>query len=98
MTRLAVPERAFQAAVEELARYCGWRVYHAHDSRRSEPGWPDIAAVRGDRMICAELKSRTGRVTREQADWLIALERVPGIETYTWREPVSWPEIREALR
>src|SRR5579871_2839737 len=98
VTRLPVPERAFQAAVEEFARLCGWRVYHAHDSRRSEPGWPDLAMCRGERLVCAELKTRTGRVRPEQRDWMAALERVPGVEVYLWREPASWPEIREVLR
>lgn len=41
-----VRERDFQAAVMELARLLGWRVYHTWDSRKSEPGFPDLVLVR----------------------------------------------------
>ena len=96
--RLGVSERVFQAGVVELARLGGWRVYHAYDSRRSEAGWPDLAMCRGERLVCAELKSRTGRVRADQRAWMLALGRVAGVEVYLWREPASWPEIREVLR
>ena len=33
-------EADFQATVIELAELQGWRVYHTHDSRRSQPGLP----------------------------------------------------------
>ena len=46
----------------------GIRWYHAYDSRRSIPGWPDLVLV-GNRIIFRELKSATGILRPEQRDW-----------------------------
>ena len=71
MTSTPTPsERDFQAAVLELAALRRWRAYHTHDSRRSAAGFPDVCAIRDDRLIFAELKSMHGRVAPEQAAWL----------------------------
>lgn len=88
-------EREWQAQVVDAARLLGWRVYHTHDSRRSEPGWPDLALVR-DRLVMAELKTDTGRVSQAQSDWLAAL-RDAGVETYLWR-PSDWDAVLATLR
>ena len=39
-------EKQFMAQVVELAKLKGWLVYHTYDSRRSEPGFPDLCMVR----------------------------------------------------
>ena len=92
-----VAEHQFQAAVIELAEVQGWRVYHTHDSRRSQPGFPDLTMVRGQRLIFAELKREDGKETAEQTAWLTDLSRVayerfefvtigpPAIEVFLWR-------------
>jgi hypothetical protein len=46
-----INEAAFQRMIMDLARYNGWRVYHTHDSRRSEPGFPDLVIARVRRVI-----------------------------------------------
>lgn len=92
-----VTEKDFQATVLELARVLGWRCYHTHDSRRSEPGFPDIVAVRPPRVIYAELKTERGRLTPTQRDWLSLLKGCPGVEAHVWR-PSKWPEIEAVLR
>lgn len=66
-------EAAFQEQVLALARLYQWRCYHTHDSRRSQPGFPDLVMVRPPRLVFAELKTEKGRVGREQAAWLAAL-------------------------
>lgn len=71
-----ITEAAMQAALIEAARLNGWLVYHTFDSRRSDPGWPDLALVRDDVLHLFELKSQRGRVKPEQAAWIAALERV----------------------
>lgn len=76
-------EREWQSQVVSLAKRLGWLVYHTHDSRRSEPGWPDLALVR-ERFILAELKAEKGRVSTAQQKWIDALRRA-GVETYIWR-------------
>ena len=76
-------EREWQAEVVAIARSTGWTTYHTHDSRRSEPGWPDLALVR-ERLVLAELKTDTGRISAHQERWLSLLSQA-GVETYVWR-------------
>jgi len=92
-----IKEKEFLQQVRDLAKLCGWLVYHTYDSRRSPEGFPDLVLVRGNRIIFAELKAAKGKVTPNQRVWLNALEKVQGVETYLWR-PADWDEIVEALR
>lgn len=87
-------EASFQQQIEQLAALYGWRHYHAPDNRpgggtgrvqRVTAGFPDLVLVRDGELIFAELKTQTGRVRPEQAEWLAALENVDGVETYVWR-------------
>lgn len=80
-------EKQLQAAIVKTARLLGWRVYHTYDSRRSEPGFPDLSMVKGDRLVFAELKTEKGKVSDAQAEWLDALWQTS--ETYVWR-PAQW--------
>ena len=83
--------------VRRTARLYGWRTYHTHDSRRSEPGFPDIVMVRGSRLVFAELKTARGRVTPDQRAWLDALHGVGAPEVHLWR-PDDWPQVLDVLR
>ena len=76
-------ERVFQNHVVRMARALGWKVYHTHDSRRSAPGFPDLCMVR-ERVVFAELKTNTGRVSSAQREWEDAL-RSAGAEHWVWR-------------
>lgn len=76
-------EREWQSQVIRAARSLDWTVYHTHDSRRSNPGWPDLALVR-DRLVIAELKTDTGKLSADQERWLDLLTNA-GVETYVWR-------------
>ncbi len=80
-------EKQLQAAIVKTARLLGWRVYHTFDSRRSEPGFPDLTMVKDGRLIFAELKSAKGRATEEQLAWLDALGACA--ETYLFY-PRDW--------
>jgi hypothetical protein len=80
-----VTEEHFLRDVTALAVRFGWRPYHTHDSRKSQPGFPDLTLVRPPRLIFAELKTMTGVVTTEQEEWLDDLWQVPGVEAYLWR-------------
>lgn len=88
-------EKQWQAEVVRAARLLGWTAYHTHDSRRSEPGWPDLALVR-DRLVMAELKTDTGRISPDQQRWLDLLGGA-GIETYVWR-PRDIDEVLAVLK
>lgn len=55
----------------DIGRAYGWRVYHTYDSRNSEPGFPDLIMIKDGVQLAVETKTLTGRVTSEQADWLL---------------------------
>jgi hypothetical protein len=94
---MRLTEKAFLAQVRELARLFGWLEFHPYDSRRSTPGYPDLFMVRPPRLIFAELKSDTGRVTEAQRAWLETLGQCPGVEVYVWR-PGDFDAIVERLQ
>jgi hypothetical protein len=81
-----INEAAFQRMIMDLARYNGWRVYHTHDSRRSEPGFPDLViARRNSPLWLVELKSPRGRMTPAQWSWIDTLRTATGVRSEVWR-------------
>jgi len=96
-------EDTLLAHVRALAKQCGYLCYHTYSSKRSEPGYPDLCLARPasatspGRLLFAELKTQTGKVTQEQAIWLDILRHtIPGLEAYTWR-PADLPTIAAIL-
>lgn len=81
-------EQMLLDAVTELAQWRGFLTYHTHDSRRSQPGFPDLVLLRGLELIVVELKSARGKLSAAQIEWLAALT-FAGIETHCWR-PEQW--------
>jgi VRR-NUC domain-containing protein len=79
-------EAAWTAKIRETAAYYGWLSYHTHNSKFSEPGWPDfvLGHPRRRRTIFAELKTETGRLSDPQRAWLAHLTAC-GFETALWR-------------
>jgi hypothetical protein len=90
-------EAQFQRKVRQLATLTGWRSYHTRDSRRSDPGFPDLVLVNAKqaRTIFAELKTQTGRLTEHQKLWLASLADA-GQETALWR-PADLDDIKQIL-
>ena len=76
-------EKQFQANVVALAKTFNWLVYHTHDSRRSEPGFPDLVLVR-ERVLFRELKTESGSLTKAQEVWGSKL-REAGADYAIWR-------------
>lgn len=78
-------EKDLLEAVRQIARLRGFLVYHTHRSDRSEPGFPDVICVhpRTGQLLAVELKSETGRITREQRAWLDALQHA-GVDARVW--------------
>lgn len=95
----AVTEAEFSAAVARYARLRGFVGYHAHDSRRSEAGFPDWVFVRPPRLVFAELKTERGRATPEQLGWIDRLNAAGDecVTAHLWRAS-DWPEIEQVLR
>lgn len=96
MTGGALSEASFQQQVIDVALLKGWKWFHApraqHRTREGRvyvenvtAGWPDLTLVRGDRMVCMELKSRTGKATAAQIGWIVALNAIPGVEAFVAR-------------
>lgn len=81
--RADVLEKDLQTQVVELARVCGYEIYHTHDSRRSQHGWPDLALL-GRRLVMVELKREKTKTTAPQKRWLRKLHAA-GVETYVVR-------------
>lgn len=80
-------EKELQSQVVAQAKALGWMVYHTHDSRRSEPGFPDLVLVHARHgVLFRELKRASGRVSAAQKAWLAGLEAA-GADAAVW-----WPE------
>ena len=94
---MADTEKDFQARVVEFATLMGWKVYHTYDSRRSNPGFPDLILVQGRSMFCLELKSEKGKVSDAQMEWIAALDDVRHVEAGVYR-PHDEEDIRKALK
>lgn len=93
---LELTERQWQAQVLEAARVLEWLIYHTYDSRRSEPGFPDLMLLKGTRLVVAEVKTQKGRLNFAQEVWLEAF-RATNAEVYVWR-PDDWPEVERVLK
>lgn len=101
----SISEAVFTQQIIELARWHKWRVMHQRPAMtkkgwrtaiQGHAGFPDLLLLRYKRVIMAELKSATGRVTPEQDDWLTAAVNA-GIEIYIWR-PRDIEEIERILK
>ena len=101
-----INERQFQAAILELARWQGWKVFHplpAQNDRgqwrtatQGDIGFPDLVLVHPERgVIFAELKTSIGRATPDQKLSLETLTAA-GVEAYLWR-PIDIQAIRTRL-
>jgi len=90
-------ERELAGAVRDLAKLFGWLRYHSWTSVHSPAGFPDEILVRGSRLVVAELKSASGRLTQAQELWLGAFRAVPSAEVFVWR-PADVEEIARILR
>lgn len=102
-------EAEFQQQVIDLAHLRGWMVYHTHNSRFSESGFPDVLCVRKTEVVVFECKIRGAKLGKGkwnkkgtrwlpgQDEWLMALSQVPGITASEVR-PSDWDWIVETLK
>ena len=102
---LVMTEAQFQAAVIQIARLNGWRVFHPKKMQgrdgtwrtalTGDNGWPDLVLAHPKRgLIVAELKADRGRLTQDQHAWIAAL--APWAEIHVWR-PADINTIAERL-
>lgn len=94
----SISESDYLEQVIEYAEILGWLVYHVFETRnyakRTSSGFPDLVLVKDGRIIFAELKRETGKVSPAQQVWLDAL--VPCSEVYVWR-PSDWETVERVL-
>ena len=88
-------EEDFQATVIQVAQALGWKVYHTHDSRGSNEGFPDLVLVRRMHFLVVELKTEQGELSQAQTEWIEALEKA-NVDVRVWR-PSNWPQIHKVL-
>lgn len=79
-----ITEAAFQRSVLDLIHLYGLWCYHTYDSRRSQPGWPDLVIVGPQGMILRELKTDSGKTTSEQ-DRVLSMLIDAGQDAGIWR-------------
>ena len=95
-----ISEKVWQAEVMDMAIRHGWIAYHCFDSRRSEPGFPDLVLAHpAHGIIFAELKTNRGKLTDDQEFWLgflAAAASVRKIATQVWR-PGNMDSVVEIL-
>lgn len=79
-------EDQLQRHVLLLAKALGWISYHTHDSRRSDPGFPDLALAHPvqRRVMFRELKTQRGKYRPMQREWLEMMNQA-GLDAGTWR-------------
>lgn len=83
-------ESEFQAAVCQLARALGCKVFHPVNVKRSEPGFPDLVIAGERAFMFRELKQQTGRISPEQHEWIDKLTAAKA-DVAVWR-PSDWPD------
>lgn len=72
----AITEADFMAAIVVDAERLGFLVYHTHDSRRSDPGFPDLFMLHPTklRIVILEVKGMKTKVSALQRVWIKALQ------------------------
>ena len=86
-------EKAYQDQIVQLAKANNWLVYHTYDSRRSEPGFPDLIMVKGRRLIAIEVKKEGKKTTPAQDMWISAMNLV--VSTSAWvARPSDWEDVK----
>lgn len=90
-TPVAMSETQLQQRILDYCRLRGLLVFHDNDSRRNNPGFPDLVIVGSRGVIFAELKAETGRLRPDQETWLLKL-RQAGAQAVVWR-PSHWDTI-----
>lgn len=90
-------ERDLQALVRQACGLYRWTYFHPWTSVHSPAGYPDVTAVRRERLIFAELKRQGQPPTPAQQQWLDALAQVTQVECYVWT-PADVDTLLELLR
>jgi hypothetical protein len=84
-------EAQFQQRIIDYCQLRGLLVFHDHDSRRNQAGFPDLVIVGRHGVIFAELKTDKGKLRPDQEKWLLCLHAA-GCIAVVWR-PSMWDKV-----
>lgn len=73
------PETAIRRAIVDYLRLHGWKVVRIVQGVLSEPGIPDLVAIRDGWHVWIEVKTPTGRLSAYQENWLQDLKEHGGM-------------------
>lgn len=106
LPELRATEAEWQQTVTAALSAFGWHWMHVRRTRgkggkwttsTSQPGWPDLVALRGAHVLGIELKSETGKPTEQQLEWLGRFSRLVGGRGWlvtpadpSWETFVGW--------
>jgi hypothetical protein len=80
-----LPEKDLQRGQVIELRTWGWWAMVVYDSRNSPPGWLDVWAIRGDRVLYVENKHEAGELRPDQFETVARL-CAAGAEVWIVRE------------
>ena len=69
-----ITHRAIDECIRKACQMKGYLHYHTHDSRYSQPGFPDWILMTPHAVWAIEVKVGKDRLSRAQADWLDAFK------------------------
>jgi hypothetical protein len=94
---MTTSELDYTQQIMEIAQRIGFLAFHDQDSRRNNPGFPDIVLIGFGRAIILELKIPTGRLSTEQNAWIRAMAAA-GLDVRVLRvTPTSIDALRVEL-
>lgn len=99
-------EKDFQNNIISAARDLGFLVYHTSDSRRDEPGFPDLIIAGYGVVLAWECKTEKGKLREAsftksgrrlpgQQDWLNILNNA--VITSDYVRPSDWDALLDVL-
>lgn len=86
-------ELAWLERVTTTATRHGWTVY-AQQLVNQRQHDPSVVLIKGSRVVMVFLRTS---FHRDHTPMLTRFDRVPGVETYVWRQ-ADWPQISILLR
>lgn len=106
-----VSETDFQKTIIDAAHTFGWLVAHFRAARVMKhgvetwrtavsadgKGFPDLLMIKDKRLMVVETKSNTGRLSKEQGDWLRAFANCK-VEWHVWTPMDDFEEIARILQ
>lgn len=102
MVSADLSEREWQRVLVSGLVEQGWTVNHVGRGRHksgdwvtptTSPGWPDLIAVRRDRLLAVEVKGPRTPVEEHQVAWLTLFSQLPCANAWVLRPTDDWHQV-----